>query len=239
MMKEYRKYINKENREGFKKLFADYAGEDLSVQDTDAIILSEAAYALGEQDSRAGMKVFSQEVHDQIREMLMEGIEGKYMFPLLLLMLDGCDVEISFRDGTGVEGEVSVGLQSFNPKANPKSFTVNVPEFDDEYDYDEDEDKEEYEDGDCGDGQYGEDEEDGEDSSEGLDSDAYEEDEEYGVDEDEYEDDSYIVHDPDDPTVIWPADEDEEGPAITGFWKYRVRISRIDEIVAYLDWDEG
>ncbi|MCD8293911.1 MAG: hypothetical protein LUE27_01500, partial [Clostridia bacterium] len=50
---------------------------------------------------------------------------------------------------------------------------------------------------------------------------------------------SNFIHEPGDPTVIEDADEDEEPPVIIGTWKYSVKISRIDEIVAYMDWDEG
>ncbi len=219
MMKEYKAYINKANREGFRKLFFNYADEDLSAQEIGAIILSEAAYALGEQDTKVGMKVFSQDVHNQICEILATGIGGEDLFPLLILMLDGNSVEITFKDGTGVEGDASVGIRSFKSNASPKSFTVNVPIFEnEEYLFDEDEDGD-YEDDDMYD----------EDSSDVMD-----------VDEDEeYEDDSYIIHDPDDPTVIWPADEDEKPPVVVGTWKYSVKISRIDELVALMDWDEG
>ncbi len=237
MMKEYKAYINKANREGFRNLFKNYAEEDLSAQDIDAIILSEAAYALGEQETEDGMKVFSQDVHNQICEMLATGIGGKDLFPLLVLMLDGNSVEITFKDGTGVEGDASVGIRSFKPNASPKSFTVNVPIFEnEEYLFGEDENGD-YEDDDMYD----------EDSSEIMDADENEEceDEEYDSDEydededEEYEDDSYIIHDPDDPTVIWPADEDEKPPVVVGTWKYSVKISRIDEMVALMDWDEG
>ncbi|MCD8286286.1 MAG: hypothetical protein LUD50_03550 [Clostridia bacterium] len=248
MMKEFKAYINNENREGFRKLFADHAGENLSVQDIDAIILSEAAYALGEQDSRAGKKVFNKAVHDQIREILMEGISEEDIFPLLILMLDGNDVEISFKNWNGVNGEVLVGARSYRPKACPKSFTVLVPVFDDD-DYEDeggdgyDEVGIEYADAEAPDesiedmeaaaGEYSDDEYENEDDSDEYKDGGYEDDE-----DEDYEDDSYIIHAPDDPTVIWPADENEKRPVIDGVWKCRVRIKGIDKLIAYLDWTE-
>ncbi|MCD8295876.1 MAG: hypothetical protein LUE27_11650 [Clostridia bacterium] len=204
-MKDYKAYLTKENREGFKNLFANYAEEEaeLSAKDIDAIILSEAAYALADAETAEGRKVFNRDVHDRIREMLMEGISGEDLFPLLVLMLDGNDAEISFKDGTGVEGEVSVGARSFRPNASPKSFTVLVPIFDDDGygDYGDDD----YEDDDLYDEEEDEEDpsaiqdadEDEEYEADEIDPKVFKQFEEYDPDEDEdedyeYDDDSYI-----------------------------------------------